>query len=146
MAVIKRINLLIISMLLFYGTACDAQTLDEIARMKQQCKSCLDSGVDMQGCARKYSIRMYEMVDTAYDNLSKKLSQKERASLKNDQMQWLQKRDKFEKEQVKEFQKKIKSEEWGYDMFMIVYENDAEFTRKRVVDLIKMRNKYLNKK
>ncbi len=144
MASVKRTNLIIIVTLLLFNTVGSSQTMDEIAKMKAQCQSCLDSGVDMQGCARKYCIEMYEIVDTAFNNLSEKLSQQERALLKTEQVKWLKKRKQFEKEEEKEFQKKYKTGEWGTDMFMIVYENDAEYTRKRIVELIKRRNKLIN--
>ena len=35
------------------------------------------------------------------------------------------------------FQKKYKSQEWGNEMYLIVYQNDIEFILKRIKYLIK---------
>jgi len=134
--------LLIISMLLFLTAVGNTQTLDTVAKLKTHYQLCLDSGVNFQNCARTYCMSLYKMVDTAYENLNDALSPNERLILKNDQAQWLKKRSKFEKEQSKEFQENIRSGTWGYEMAgEFFYEHDAEFTRKRIVELIKKREK-----
>ena len=131
----KKAILLIATVL--FAAAGQAQTLGEIATMQDRYQHCLDSGVDMQGCAKKYCMRMYEIVDTLSARYSRMLHQKERTAFEQEQRAWLKKRAQNEKKQVAEFQRELKSKEWGADMFMLVYDADAEFTRERVVVLIK---------
>ncbi len=131
---VKKVTLLIAT--IFLVATSHAQSLETIAALKDQCQSCLDSGVNMQGCARKYCMLMYSMVDTVYSHLFDKLSKKERTTLEKEQKAWVKKRDKYEKQQIKDFQQKFNSGEWGPDMFMFVYESVAEYNRWRAEELV----------
>ena len=58
-------------------------------------------------------------------------------AFKKNHQNWLKKRKKFEIKQNSIFQKKYKSQEWGNEMYLIVYQNDVEFILKRIKYLIK---------
>ena len=120
----------------------NAQTLKTVEDLTSRHQSCLDSGIDMMNCSRKYCMEMDSILNVAYKSLRHNLDSENRLKLKAEQTRWLKKRDEFFEEQVKIFQKNFQSEEWGSDMFMIVYDNDAEFIRERVVELIKWLRQY----
>ncbi len=113
-----------------------AQTLSMISDLDRRHQNCLDKGQQMQSCSRLYYLQMDSVLNMAYNNLKLSLSSNDRLVLKKEEINWLKKRDKYFKNQVKEFQQKLKSGEWGPDMFMIVYDNDAEFIKERNIVLI----------
>jgi len=119
----------------------NAQSLSIMSDLERQHQNCLDKGEDMLGCSRRYYLQMDSMLNMAYNNLRKKCSKQEKAKLKNEQISWLKKRDKYLKEQENEFQKEYKAKEWGSDMFMVVYDSDAEFIKERTLVLIRRANK-----
>ena len=92
----------------------------------------------MDECSRRYYFQMDSLLSVVYEKTEKKLNLIQKLKLKKDQENWLVKRKKFESKQNKIFQKKIKSQEWGNDMYIIVYQNDAEFIRERIIRLLKL--------
>ena len=80
---------------------------------------------------------MDSMLNLAYKKLRLTINSEEQHLLRTEQLQWLKKRDKYFSALQQEFQRNYKKGEWGRDMFMVTYHNDAEFVRKRVVTLIK---------
>jgi len=117
-----------------------SQSLKDISILADQHQKCLDEGVDMQGCSRNYCLQMDSCLNLVYNNIRKLLTDTEKENLKKEQLNWLKKRDLYYKKEQSEFKKQFDSGEWGSDMFMIVYQNDAEFVRKRVVVLIQKLN------
>lgn len=117
----------------------NAQTLESVNKLADNHQKCLDAGVNMQGCSKLFYHEMDSLLNLAYFNLKNRLTESEKPSLKKEQRLWLKKRDRYFEDQEKTFQKNFKSGEWGSDMFVTVYYNDAQFVRKRVVELIKRR-------
>lgn len=80
---------------------------------------------------------MDSMLNVVYNAYSGSIEKKEQDPLKMEQRKWIKQRDDFFDTQNKEFQKKMESGEWGPDMYMITYDNYAEFVKARTMDLIK---------
>jgi uncharacterized protein YecT (DUF1311 family) len=112
----------------------NAKTIDEMSDKHQ---ACLDSGINMLGCSSKFYIQMDSMLNVAYNNLKLKLIPPGRTNLKNDQLNWLHKRDVYFRNKDRIYREKFNKGEWGTDMAMINYDDKAEFVKKRVLLLIK---------
>ncbi|MBI3883014.1 MAG: DUF1311 domain-containing protein [Sphingobacteriales bacterium] len=110
------------------------KTVDNICKKDQDA---LDTGDDMLGTARKHYLRMDSVLNVAYNQLRKTLNPTEKEALKKEQLGWLKKRDTYFKKQENIFQHNIKTGEWGSDMYMVTYEEDADFVEARVRELIK---------
>ena len=52
-------------------------------------------------------------------------------------MAWLKERDAYFKKQNDTFQQNLKSGEWGTDMYMVVYDENADFVKERAISLLK---------
>lgn len=81
------------------------------------------------------------MLKVVYFNLYKKTNSQVQIYLKKEQGDWLNKRDKYFKEENKKARQKEKRKEAGQDLYMSVYQEDAEFIKKRVLELISRLNK-----
>jgi len=138
---IQRINLLLACILFCRTVTVNAQTLETITDLSNKHQICLDSGTHMLYCSRRYYTEMDSMLNLVYRNLRTRLSEKRKTELKTEQIKWLHKRDEDHKHTVKTYEKYVKSGEWGPEMYlMIYYDHDAEFIRKRVVELINRLN------
>lgn len=80
---------------------------------------------------------MDSILNQVYNTLKSQLNVTEKERLKKEQKAWLKRRDVFIAKQNKEFLMKQKKGEWGSEMYMITYENDAEFVKERILILIK---------
>lgn len=60
---------------------------------------------------------------------------RKKEAFKKEQFKWLRESDDYFKDQDKEFEDKLRTGEWGPDMYMIAYDNDAEFVKARVLKL-----------
>ena len=96
----------------------------------------------MLGCSKRYYYQMDSMLNVVYNKLKASLSQSKKDSLKKEQLNWLKKRDLYFEKQNKEFRYKFQSGEWGSDMAMITYDNQAEYVKDRVIILIKKLQKW----
>ncbi len=117
------------------------QTREDIKKLETWNKKCLDSGVNMLGCSREYYLKMDTMLNVVYFNLYKKMSPQVQSYLKKEQRDWLNKRDDYFKQQNKKVRKKEKQKEAGRDLYMLVYQEDAEFIKIRILELINRLNK-----
>ena len=118
-----------------------SQTLKSIAIIEKQTQDCLDKGIGMMACSATYEDQMDSLLNLAYNNLRKKLSQAGKDSLKAEEMDWIKKRDKQFKIIAKEETKELGD---GQDGLMATYQSEGDFIRERVIVLIKRLNK-LNK-
>ena len=107
-----------------------------IERLSEKHQTCLDSGINMLGCSRKFYFEMDSMLNVVYKDYKSTLNEIEKENLKKEQRDWLKKRDDFLAKENKEYQKNIDTQKWGPDMYMIVYDNDANFVKKRIFELI----------
>ena len=121
----------------FLFTVGNAQTKRTVEDMAKSHQDCLDTGIDMLGCSKHYYFQMDSMLNVVYDKYRATLNNAQKAVLKKEQLNWIKKRDIYFKKQNKEFQHKFKSGEWGTDMAMITYDNNAEFVKDRVIVLLR---------
>lgn len=131
----------LIILLLFI--ACNSKGNHELSieQLSIKHQACLDSGVDMMGCSKTFYFEMDSMLNVVYNEYKMTLKPNERKALQTEQTEWLKKRDTFIDRENKAFQEKLETDEWGPDMYMIVYDNDAEFVKKRTIELIKRMKK-----
>jgi uncharacterized protein YecT (DUF1311 family) len=138
----KTLKILVItsalSILFFVGSA---QTIESVENMATKYQTCLDTGVDMLGCSKRFYFQMDSMLNVVYENQITTLEASKKATLERQQIAWLKKRDNYFKKQDKKSQYKIRKSEWGKDMEMITYDEKANFIKRRVIDLIKRGNK-----
>lgn len=125
-----------LTILLSSGIA-NAQALKDITHLERQHQKCLDTGNDMMGCLSRHYHQMDSLLNVAYNNLRKQMAQPEKDKLKEEQLEWLKERDSYFSQQRKEYQ--AKAEEFGRDALLMVYDNNTEFVKKRVVYLINRR-------
>jgi uncharacterized protein YecT (DUF1311 family) len=74
------------------------------------------------------------MLNTVYKDLRKKITPAEASQLKDSQIQWLKKRDKYFENIVLEPEEKSLSKE---DQEMVILDKKCEFVRDRVLELMK---------
>lgn len=113
------------------------QTLESISVFEKQNQDCLDKGEDMMGCSALYENQMDSMLNLAYNNLRKTLSQTEQDSLKTEEVNWLKKRDKEFKKIAKEETEELGE---GEDALMATYQDEGNFIKARVIVLVKRLN------
>jgi len=126
-----------ILMFIFLNVSANAQLKNTMDRIYQDHLKCLDSGINMLGCSRKYYLEMDSMLNLTYKKLRTTLNETEKSTLKEEQLKWLKERDAYFETQNRIFNDKVNSGEWGNDMYMVTFDNKADFVRKRVLEIIK---------
>lgn len=124
-------------MFIFLNVSANAQLKNTMDRIYQDHLKCLDSGINMLGCSRKYYLEMDSMLNLTYKKLRTTLNETEKSTLKEEQLKWLKERDAYFETQNRIFNDKVNSGEWGNDMYMVTFDNKADFVRKRVLEIIK---------
>lgn len=130
-------NMSFILLLLFFAKNCNSQTIKTIDSISNAFQKRLDTGVEMLKCTRDFYLQMDSMLNVVYNKLRTKLNTSEKDILKKEQLTWLKKRDVYFKKENQKFQQKFDSNEWGSDMYMIIYEEEAEFVKGRTIVLLK---------
>ena len=115
-----------------------SQTTKTIDSLESQYQACLDKGEFMLGCSETFYFQMDSLLNVQYKKLRSKFDSIQKENLKDEQLQWLSKRDKQFKENQKQVHKEAK--EKGYDggeiETMILIDKNAMFVVKRVIELI----------
>ena len=93
----------------------------------------------MLGCSKRYYLQADSLLNVAYSQLRSKMNATEKEALKEEQLIWLKKRDNYFRQQNEKFRRKFKEGEWGSDMAMITYSEQADFVKERVVELLKQK-------
>jgi uncharacterized protein YecT (DUF1311 family) len=131
---VKTISFFLIIFL--YAKNCNSQTIKTIDSMSIAFQKRLDTGVEMLKCTKEFYFQMDSMLNIVYNKLRTKLNTTEKDILKKEQLTWLKKRDAYFKKENKKFLQKFNSNEWGSDMYMIIYEEEAEFVKGRTIVLL----------
>ncbi|PWA06574.1 hypothetical protein [Flavobacterium psychrotolerans] len=132
---------IILLFLIFMSCKSERDFNFEIEQLSEKHQKCLDSGKNMMNCSRQFHFEMNHMLKIVLKECRISLNKTEQESLEREQLLWSKKREQYITEQNQEFNDKIKSEEWGQDMYMAVYQNDADFVKARVLELIKRMKK-----
>lgn len=102
-------------------------------------QNCLDSGIDMLGCSKKYYFFCDKLLNEVYQSIRAKLTTTDKEKLKNEQLKWLKQRDAFFKRAyilAKEEAVDLPQE----DLEMIYIDKKGDFVKERVKFLIKKFN------
>jgi uncharacterized protein YecT (DUF1311 family) len=115
-----------------------AQNGKTIVRIEEAEQACLDSGVNMLGCAKKFYFQMDSLLNVVYSNLRLTLDSSQKAVLKKEQQLWLIKRDAYFKKTFAVFKKKNPDrwEDTAQDDAMLMYESNSEFVKNRILYLM----------
>lgn len=115
-----------------------SQTAKTIDSLESQYQACLDKGEFMLGCSERFYLQMDSLLNVQYKKLRSKCDSMQKENLKDEQLQWLSKRDKQFRENQKQVHKEAK--EKGYDggeiETMILTDKNAMFIKKRVIEII----------
>jgi len=132
-----KLNLLII-VFVFNCLTGFSQTIKTIDSLETQYQTCLDEGQFMLGCSKTFYSQMDSLLNVQYKNLRSKCDSIQKENLKEEQLQWLSKRDKQFRENQKQVHKEAK--EKGYDggeiETMILTDKNAMFVKKRIIELL----------
>ncbi|WP_207492579.1 lysozyme inhibitor LprI family protein [Aridibaculum aurantiacum] len=121
---------------LFYFPA-QAQNKNDLQHLENLYQSCLDKGEDMNGCARTYYLQMDSMLNVTYKKLRSTLNAEEQKQLKTEQLQWLQKRDKYFAENKKKINYSTGSNSpIPSDELMLMYDQHALFVQQRIYYMV----------
>jgi uncharacterized protein YecT (DUF1311 family) len=113
-----------------------SQSLTKLQSQEKIYQDCLDSGIDMLGCSINNYNEIDKLLNEVYNKVKLKLSDEEKLKLRNEQRDWLKKRDKYFENLY------IKTQEesegiGGNDLKMIYNHEKAEYVKQRVLFLIK---------
>ena len=137
----QKIVVILISSLIFSMVA-HAQTASTIEDMGRQYQSCLNKGENMLGCSKTYNRLLDSMLNAVYNKLRFSLDATQKVELKNEQVQWLSKTDQYFATTKKAFKKNNPGVDpygealGGQDDAMIMFDQNAAFVQKRVLELI----------
>ncbi len=112
-----------------------AQSTKTIDSLEKKYQSCLDEGVNMLRCAKKFYAEMDSMLNVTYKVLQSKNDSIARYELKISQRKWLRKRDSV----FIQIEKKYKSNSSGTaksDDLMLIIDEKAVYVKERVIELI----------
>ena len=137
-----KLKIFVLSIILqycFINTQC--QTIQDIKNLESASKTCSDSAKNKLLCSREYYLKMDSMMKIAYINLSSSINNRLQTYLKKEQLNWLKKRDKYFLKQNEEARKNEKKGKAPAETYVKVLQNDAEFIKERVLELIDRINK-----
>ena len=137
----KILQILILATLTFLPLISSSQTVEQLNSLESKYQLCLDEGIDMLSCSKRYYFQMDSVLNVVYVSLRKAMTDTEKETLKKEQLKWLSSRDAYFKKKDAEFSKNFQSGEWGSDMAMITYGDKADYVKERVVELINKKNK-----
>jgi len=129
---------------IFFGLfilPCKSQTINTVDSLDNECQACLDEGKFMLGCTITFYNQMDSLLNKVYKKLRSSLDSSKRDGLIKEEKEWLRKRDKYFNQTRAKLEKVQKAN--GYlpqDDEMFMYEDNARFVKKRILELIKRLN------
>jgi uncharacterized protein YecT (DUF1311 family) len=131
---IKSRIIIIVLFLVLLGSKSFGQTTITIDSLEESYQACLDKGINMLGCSKRYYNQMDSMLNLVYRKLCKKISPSQGSKLKSEQLKWLSTRDQYFKNIPLDEEEKALQ---GEDRKMLVISKKADFVKERVLGLIK---------
>jgi uncharacterized protein YecT (DUF1311 family) len=123
------------------------QTRKTVDTMDVKYKECLDNGRHTFSCAKKYYTQMDSLVNQLYRSIYSSLDTVKKVDFKKDEVEWLNKRDKYFKKTYLCFKKDnpyqepfTKPKGAEYDA-MLMFDKNAKYVRDRVISLSKLLDK-----
>jgi uncharacterized protein YecT (DUF1311 family) len=123
----------------FFGyLAVSAQTLKTIASFEVQYQACLDKGQFMLGCAKTFYNEMDSLLNVRYKSLRSICDSVQKDNLRDEQLEWLSKKDKQFIENRRQVNRKAKRDGYagGEIETMMLTETNANYVKQRVIQLI----------
>jgi uncharacterized protein YecT (DUF1311 family) len=105
--------------------------------MERTYKDCLKAKVDTSNCGKTFLHQMDSMLNVVYEKVRIQLSTPDVIVYMKEQQNWVKKKDTFFKKQDENFVYNLQEGIWLSSMIWLVYENKADFIKKRVVSLAK---------
>jgi uncharacterized protein YecT (DUF1311 family) len=123
------------------GFAQSIKTIDSLAIRYQ---ICLDKGEFMYDCSNFFYNQMDSLLNLRYKQLRALCDAVQLENLKDDQLDWLSKRDKQFIKNQKQVNKAAKKDgyEGGQDEAMILMDINAKFVKNRVIELVNRSQQY----
>jgi uncharacterized protein YecT (DUF1311 family) len=115
-----------------------SQTKETVDSLETQYQACLDKGQFMLGCSEAFYFQMDSLLNLEYKKLRSKCDSIQKENLKDEQLQWLSKRDKQFKQNQQQEHKNAKEGGYdgGQDETMMLTDDNAKFVKERVLKLI----------
>ena len=116
-----------------------SQKNETIQKLDKELQKCLDDTQNnMLNCTRVYYNQIDDLLNVTYKKIRTLLTKSEQEKLKNKQLAWLKKRDKYFKKVKAETAKKLDDENQSQDYQMICTHENALFVKDRVLELEKV--------
>jgi uncharacterized protein YecT (DUF1311 family) len=114
------------------------QTLKTIDSLEIQLQNCLDKGKYMLGCSKTFYYQMDSILNARYKQLRLMCDSVQKENLKDEQLEWLAKRDRQFNQNKQQVNKEAKKDgyEGGQDETMFLTEKNAMYVKQRVIELI----------
>ena len=110
---------------------------EKLEKLSTEHQKCLDSGIAMMNCSQKYAVQMDSMLNVVYKDLMDKYNKPDQEKLKAEERNWIKERDV----QLEKIWASVNSaNQEGFapeDDRMIAYEEEADFIKLRVEELIR---------
>jgi uncharacterized protein YecT (DUF1311 family) len=117
-----------------------AQGDNKVEIYQTQYQACLDKGRDMVNCAALFYRQMDDLLNVYYQKLRSTCDQTQKETLKQEEIEWLAKRDAYFKKTLAESRKGGIKAVTPQDNEMVMFDKNAKFVKERVVELSKGKN------
>jgi uncharacterized protein YecT (DUF1311 family) len=109
-----------------------------IDSLQTQYQLCLDKGQNMLGCSKVFYYQMDSLLNLRYKQLRLTCDSIQKENLKDEQLEWLSKRDKQFLKNQKQTNKEAKKEGYdvGQDEKMVLTDTNAMYVKQRVIELL----------
>lgn len=113
-----------------------------IEKLNTELQKCLDNTQNnMMNCTFNYYNKIDDLLNITYKKIRTTLTKPEQEKLKNQQLLWLKKRDKYFKKIEAETAKELDGENSSQDYRMICSHENALFVEDRIIELEKVYSK-----
>jgi uncharacterized protein YecT (DUF1311 family) len=134
---------LILIFICFINLCCYSQVIKAINKLDIEHKKCLDNVENnMANCTLEFYARMDNLLNITYKKIKINLNKSEQQKLKELQILWLKKRDKYFTKIEKETQEELDGDNTSQDYRMICAHENAIFVENRIIELEKIYGKY----
>ena len=117
----------------------ESKTLKKLDKELQKCLD--DTQNNMMNCSFEYYTKIDDLLNVTYKNIRSQLNKPEQEKLKQQQLAWLKKRDKYFKEVQTETAKELDGDNSSQDYRMICAHEYAVYVKDKILELEKTYSK-----
>jgi uncharacterized protein YecT (DUF1311 family) len=139
--------IIVLAVFSYFSFVTSGQSRKVVDTFDTKYQECLDNGRHTFACAKKYYAQMDSLVNFFYHTIYTSLDTTKKLDFKKDEIEWLNKRDKYFKRTYLCFKKDnpyqepfTKPKGAEYDA-MLMFDKNAKYVRDRVVALARMLEK-----